>query len=171
MKHPKISLLESEWFRMVALALASRDREIYGPLIGRRVVRTHSVEHALLSPYITSREGNIYAAEEDEVLFANILSELFPKCVSLGSWHSHPWDEDDLDSMLPQISETDKGTAKKGEVQIICTITPKLGVYRNKADGADDFDLYKTADEWICRAEGWLKDKHGRTRPCQLRLR
>ena len=165
---PHITLKRAAW-RSIALQAAGHSREAGGLLVGRRTRLGTLVVHLDVAlAHIESNKDQV-KYDYDEVAKAReaVYSVHGPYLEPVGGWHTHPWPELTMESLLSQISDEDVEEMQHGDIELIVSTIPRSTTKRTSTE----FSVVRVISDVVCRGEAYLKVSDDEAAPCTISIR
>lgn len=165
---PHVTLTRPAW-RSIAVQAAGHSREAGGLLIGRQTrLGTYVVHLDVALAHIESKKDQV-RYDHDEVAKARGAAYAVhgPYLEPIGGWHTHPWPELTMESLLPQISDEDVESMQLGELELVVSTVPVSGIKRTQTE----YNVIRVIRDVVCRGEAYLKILDNEAVPCTISVR
>ena len=163
-----VTLTRAVW-RSIAVQAAGHSREAGGILVGRQTrMGTYKVSYDVALAHIESNKNQV-RYDHDEVAKArgSAYAVYGPKLEPIGGWHTHPWSELTMESLLPQISDEDVEEMQLGDIELVVSTVPECGIKRTPSE----YCLVRVIKDVVCRGEAYLKTTAVEAVPCTISVR
>lgn len=168
-----LTVLRPIW-KKIAVQAAGHDREGGGLIVGRRTKKGNFIAEIELGlTHVAANDSQIHYSKDEVAKARQAAFAAYAPKEPIGAWHSHPWPSCCVEALTTQISddwddsESDVSEMQDGEIELVVSAFPSPSY---KLD-VNEFIIQKTIGDRTCRAEAWMRIKHGKIVPCSIRLK